>query len=140
MKRQSAIILAILLVILGVVVLLMVLQRQTPIAASPEELQAQGLAQPATDAATPNTILYTVDGFIPRDITLTKGATVTFINTTSQVVQPVRVAADDCGWGASADCSPINPGTQRAFTLTTAGDITYFDQLRPSVSGTIHVQ
>lgn len=140
MKRQQAILLAIMLVILGVIVLLVVLLRQSPQAASPEELQAQVLTQSATDAAVPDTILYTVDGFTPRTITITKGATITFINTTSQLVQPVQNVASDCSWGVAADCSPINPGAQRTFTITKTGDITYFDQLRPSVSGTIHVQ
>lgn len=138
-RRTKLLVLAVTLVLAGIVIIILVL-RQEPLAASPQELQTQVLAQTPVDTAEPNTIIYTADGFMPKHLTVVRGSSVTFVNTTSQPIQP-QADGRSCGFDTEAeDCSTIEPLQRRRITYVNAGDIVYRNALRPGVVGTITIE
>jgi len=72
--------------------------------------------------------------FVPRDITINVGDTVTWTNSDSVI----HTATSTSG-PASFDTGNIPSGQSRSVTFTVAGSYTYFCEIHPGMTGTVTV-
>ena len=95
---------------------------------------------PAPAAATQVEITSTESGFAPKDITIKKGGTVTFVNKGSRSIWP---ASDPhpthTDYSAFDSKKGIEPGMTWSFTFQQTGEWAYHDHLSSFRRGTITV-
>ncbi|MDQ1516731.1 MAG: hypothetical protein QOE80_2561 [Actinomycetota bacterium] len=72
--------------------------------------------------------------FVPDSLTVTRGSTVVWPNTSGQYYHTVK--AED----GSFDSKYINPGAEWRWTFSTAGDFPYHCEPHPWMKGVIHVK
>ncbi len=93
-----------------------------------------------THAATNTTITMTKDGFAPKEITVDKDATVTFVNADKEDHWPAsNIHPTHSIYPEFDPQKPIGPGNRWNFTFTKAGEWKYHDHLNPYFLGTVHV-
>lgn len=140
MKRRTLVI-AILLVLIGLIILV-ILMRPNADTLSPSELNATVSKTNPVDEQNATTILYTSDGFMPRSLTVPKGAEVVFINLTAQSIWPqADEGGRDCTSKKRLDsCEAIKPGGSYHFSATESGIVSYHDTLRPGRAGTVVIE
>lgn len=85
-------------------------------------------------------IVFTDDGFEPKEITVSKGTTVTVKNSSSKNVQfssgdhPTHMANPEM------NLRELSPGESASFTAVTAGEHSFHDHIDASNTGTLTVE
>ena len=100
-------------------------------------------------------VTYTDEGFTPKNMTIVKGDTVTFINKSSRDVWPASAMhpthtvydgtslsqhCPDTTATAFDSCESVAPDSSWTFTFTKAGEWTYHDHLNPRNTGKVIVE
>jgi plastocyanin len=82
----------------------------------------------------------TSDRFVPAEIVISPGTTVTWHNrdTVTHNIQAVQGTVD-LGGTFGADSGAFGPGTTYAFTFTKLGDFAYTCTIHPSMTGDVRV-
>ena len=82
----------------------------------------------------------TSDRFVPADVVINPGTTVTWHNRDA-VVHNIRAASGAAGFGGAfgADSAAFGPHTTYAFTFTKLGDYPYTCTIHPGMTGSIRV-
>lgn len=86
----------------------------------------------SSDSPAPNTVLFTLDGFVPNVIKIKAGETLRLINTSSQDCWPTGT------FGGSDKALSTNQSYETAYK--TAGTYRLTDKLRPAATITITVE
>lgn len=120
--------------------------KSTPTPA-PSETSTPAPAQTTTPSATEgammkekNVVKITSDGFTPKNITISAGDTVTWMNsdtvdhTVNSAPHPTHTAYLPLNLGV------IKPGDKKSLTFPQAGTYKYHDHLNPSLFGSVTVQ
>ena len=87
-------------------------------------------------------ITLTADGFVPNDITIAVGDTVTWKTTTDRLFWPasnLHPSHRDYPGGVFDPKQPIEPDQSWSFIFNEAGDWKYHNHLAPYHTGVIHV-
>lgn len=111
--------------------------------------------EPEAGLPTSATITYTDDGYVPEDVTIAQGGTVTFVNESSRDMWPasnqhpthtiypgssIQKCNTEEAEGIFDACDGLSEGATYSFTFDEVGDWKYHDHLRPREGGTISVQ
>lgn len=136
----------------GIVIILVVvlgwyyLQSQKGGYTQPQTTPPSNVTQPEESPATPsasaekNVVNITSSGFLPKDITVKAGESVTWANedtddhTVNSVVHPTHLVYPPLNLGV------IKEGDQKSLTFPTAGTYKYHDHLNPTFTGSVTVQ
>lgn len=139
-------------IISGAVVILVVfvgwyyLQSQKGNYAPPQTTPPSNVTQPEENPATPsasaekNVVNITSSGFLPKDITVKVGESVTWVNedtvghTVNSAVHPTHLVYPPLNLGT------IKPGVQVSLNFPKAGTYQYHDHLNPSLTGSVIVE
>jgi len=99
--------------------------------------------------ASENTIIYSDDGYSPKEIAIGAGETVRFVNQSSipfwpaSAMHPTHAVYPTTGGciGSTFDaCNPLPPGESFSFSFTEVGTWKYHDHLTVSNTGTVVVK
>jgi plastocyanin len=83
----------------------------------------------------------TSDRFLPADIVISRGTTVTWHNRDA-VVHNIQAASGAVNFGGTfgADAAAFGPGATYAFTFTKLGDYPYTCTIHPGMTGSVRVE
>jgi len=88
-------------------------------------------------------VTLTADGFVPDDITIAQGDTVTWKTTADRLFWPasnLHPSHRDYPGGIFDPKEPIQPNVTWSFTFNLTGDWKYHDHLAPYNTGVVHVE
>jgi plastocyanin len=107
------------------------------------QLTTHSAPQPAAPTAAVEgvtSITLTPDGFVPAEITITKGQTVTWTTTTGKAFWPAsNPHPSHTNYSGFDPERPVAADGSWNFTFDTVGTWGYHDHLAPYFTGTIHV-
>lgn len=87
----------------------------------------------ASNMQTVTTVTYNGKAFVPAEITISKGTTITFVNSSATTMQ---VSSANAGFNAA---KPLAKGESYSFTFNTVGNFTYLNQLNTTEAGKVTV-
>lgn len=87
----------------------------------------------SSNIQTVTTVTYNGKSFVPADISINLGTTITFVNNSST---PVQVASDDAGFNSGKS---IGKGESYSFTFHSKGNFTYKNTLSTGQTGKVTV-
>ncbi|HXK35365.1 MAG TPA: hypothetical protein VJ103_02595 [Candidatus Paceibacterota bacterium] len=144
MQKLTYFIIAVILILGGVYFL-----TKKPVVNAPES-PATPLLDGSPEIVPLSQINYTLGGFLPSTLTVTKGTTVTFFNSHTEnsvwpasAFHPTHIAYPTTGGciGSTFDaCAEISPGGSWQFTFDIPGTFKYHNHLSPPETGTIVVE
>lgn len=115
----------------------------------PEDVSAEDIVEIGEDASASVTVEMTSSGFSPKEVTVKKGGTITFVNQDSiehwpaSAMHPTHTVYPTNGGciGSTFDaCNGVLPGESWSFTFDSVGSWSYHDHLNPGMTGKVIVE
>jgi plastocyanin len=141
MKKYTLIGIGAILVLVVVGILYLEVIKQKPKVTSTQHSTAP--VSGVVNAETPGTVTVTLtkDGFVPDEISLKKGDSITFKNTTGNLYWPAsNLHPSHLLYPEFDPQQPISPTDTWTFTFLTPGEWKFHDHLSPYFTGTITVK